>query len=161
MNNKDLVKLYAAYKSGCVGDNILNTYFAFFANIMLENHISVVEESQIASLFENRYQITLPLDFVRQVLGVGMENNSIIDDHGKYVVKSDILAHYKFNGTDFDNMWQKLLQSFKEYCMNLNIPLNYNLLEKNILDCIDKTDEAILWIHISKRGRRTCAVIRI
>lgn len=33
----NIIKLYAAYKSGFLGNNILDTYFSFMANIILRN----------------------------------------------------------------------------------------------------------------------------
>ena len=38
----DVTKLYAAYKAGYLGDNILDKYFSFVANIVVEENISVV-----------------------------------------------------------------------------------------------------------------------
>ena len=42
------MKVYAAYRSGCLGDNILDTYFPFFANIIYEQHWDEIDEKKIA-----------------------------------------------------------------------------------------------------------------
>ena len=73
-----LIKVYAAYRSGCIGDNILDTYFPFFANIIYEQHWDEIDEKKIAEVFAQKYGIILPLTFVRQVLGIGMSNGSIL-----------------------------------------------------------------------------------
>lgn len=144
MKNKDLIKLYAAYKSGCMGNNILDTYFNFLANIILEAKMTTVNETEVASKFRKKYQIDLPLSFVRQVLGIGLSNGSIIDERGVYLVKKDILAQYKFEATDFDDMWSKLINSFNEYCTLNDIGVVKSDLEPQILTAIDNTDEIIL-----------------
>ena len=144
MKNKDLIKLYAAYKSGCLGNNILDTYFNFFANIILESKMSTVNEAEIASRFWEKYQIELPLSFVRQVLGIGLINGSIVDERGAYLVKKDVIEQYKFEDTDFDELWSKLVQEFREYCSLNDITVLQNEMEAKILSAIDKTDEVIL-----------------
>ena len=82
MKNKDLIKLYAAYKSGCMGNNILDTYFNFLANIILEAKMTTVNETEVASKFRKKYQIDLPLSFVRQVLGIPL---SIIQSYREMI----------------------------------------------------------------------------
>ncbi len=65
----NITKLFAAYKAGYLGNNILDTYFSFMANIILEEQMTVVETVAIANKFKERYSIELPLPFVKQVLG--------------------------------------------------------------------------------------------
>ena len=65
----NITKLFAAYKAGYLGNNILDTYFSFMANIILEEQMTVVETVAIANKFKERYAIELPLPFVKQVLG--------------------------------------------------------------------------------------------
>lgn len=78
----NITKLYAAYKTGYLGNNILDTYFSFVANMISEERLTVVEDSIIAAKFKERYTIELPLPFIRQVLGVGVQNGSFIENHG-------------------------------------------------------------------------------
>lgn len=52
MKKDELVKLYAAYKSGCLGNNILDTYFTFFANIILEENLETISEEEMQKCFE-------------------------------------------------------------------------------------------------------------
>lgn len=144
MKNKDLIKLYAAYKSGCLGNNIMDTYFSFFANIILDEKMSTINEIDVASRFRKKYQIDLPLSLVRQVLGIGVSNGSIVDERGAYLVKKDILKQYQFEGTDFDKMWSKLIYVFNEYCMLNEIAGSKDELEMKVLSAIDNTDEVIL-----------------
>ena len=111
-----MVKLYAAYRSGCLGDNILDTYFHFFANIIYDQHWEEIDEAALADVFSDRYGILLPLTFVRQVLGVGMENNSIIDDHGKYIAQRDQIKDFRFDTDDFERRWDKMRSEFGYFC---------------------------------------------
>lgn len=102
---KNITKLYAAFKAGYLGDNILDTYFALVANMILEKRLTVIEDTAVASEIRERYQIELPLPFVRQILGVGVKNKCFIDDHGKYSVAIKELSQYRFNETDFTEKW--------------------------------------------------------
>ena len=92
----NIIKLYAAYKSGFLGNNILDTYFSFMANMISEERLSVVEDTVIAAKFEERYKMELPLPFIRQVLGVGVQNGSFIEDHGKYSVVVNEIAKQRW-----------------------------------------------------------------
>ena len=83
-------EMYAAYKAGYLGNNILDTYFSFIANMIAEEKLTVVEDTVIASKFKDRYTIDLPLPFVRQVLGVGVQNMSFIE---KISQKYQIVRH--------------------------------------------------------------------
>ena len=56
----NITKLYAAYKTGYLGNNILDTYFSFVANMISEERLTVVEDSIIAAKFKERYTIELP-----------------------------------------------------------------------------------------------------
>ena len=112
----NLVKVYAAYRSGCLGDNILDTYFRFFANIIYDQHWEEIDEAVLAEHFSKRYGISLPLPFVRQVLGVGMDNKSIMDDHGKYIALRDRIKEFRFEATDFDRRWDKMRSEFGYFC---------------------------------------------
>jgi len=143
MKKKDLVKLYAAYKAGCLGDNILDTYFNFFVNIILDDKMQTITDVEIKNRFQKRYQINLPLGLIRQVLSIGVANGSIIDDKGAYLPKREILLKYKFSEKDFDDLWRKLLDSFDNYCRKNSLIINNNL-EDKILLAIDNTDEIIL-----------------
>lgn len=144
MRNKDLIKLYAAYKSGCLGNNVLDTYFSFFANIILEERMDTINEKDVASRFRKRYQIDLPLSFVRQVLSIGLMNGSIIDERGAYLVKRDVMQQYKVEDSDFECMWSRLLSSFAKYCEVNSLSVETIKLEELVLSEIDKTDEVIL-----------------
>ena len=55
MQNNKYIKLYAAFKAGYMGQNILNTYFPFFANILHEKHIEVIDEYLLQKEFHNKY----------------------------------------------------------------------------------------------------------
>ena len=144
MKKDELVKLYAAYKSGCLGNNILDTYFTFFANIILEENLETISEEEMQKCFEKKYQVELPLGFVRQVLGIGISNGAIIDERGAYLPKRDVLLKHKFEKSDFEKLWKELINEFKEFCNKKEIEVNEQHIEENIVSAIDNTDEIIL-----------------
>ena len=140
----NIIKLYAAYKSGFLGNNILDTYFSFMANMISEERLSVVEDTVIAAKFEERYTMELPLPFIRQVLGVGVQNGSFIEDHGKYSVVVNEIAKYCFSKTDFDALWERLIKDFSEYCRAKDIDISSLDINAFVLDILDDADEKIL-----------------
>ena len=75
---KDITKLYAAYKAGYLGNNILDTYFSFIANMISEEHLSIVEDNAISDKFKERYKIELPLPFVRQIWGLACRKSVLL-----------------------------------------------------------------------------------
>ena len=140
----NIIKLYAAHKSGFLGNNILDTYFSFMANMISEERLSVVEDTVIAAKFEERYTMELPLPFIRQVLGVGVQNGSFIEDHGKYSVVVNEIAKYRFSKTDFDALWERLIKDFSEYCRAKDIDISSLDINAFVLDILDDADEKIL-----------------
>ena len=140
----NIIKLYAAYKAGFLGNNILDTYFSFVANMISEERLSVVEDTVIAAKFKERYTMDLPLPFIRQVLGVGVQNGSFIEDHGKYSVVVSEIAKYRFSKTDFDALWNRLIKDFSEYCRAKDIDISSLDINAFILDILDDADEKIL-----------------
>lgn len=140
----NIIKLYAAYKAGFLGNNILDTYFSFIANMISEERLAVVEDTVIAAKFKERYTMDLPLPFIRQVLGVGVQNGSFIEDHGKYSVVLNEIAKYRFSKTDFDALWNRLIKDFSEYCRAKDIDISSLDINAFILDILDDADEKIL-----------------
>lgn len=139
-----LIKVYAAYRSGCIGDNILDTYFPFFANIIYEQHWDEIDEKKIAEVFAQKYGIILPLTFVRQVLGIGMSNGSILDDHGKYIADRGLIKQFRFEATDFDKRWDKLRSEFGYYCKKEKFDLSGVNIDERILNSLETIDEKII-----------------
>lgn len=140
----NIIKLYAAYKAGFLGKNILDTYFSFIANMISEERLAVVEDTVIAAKFKERYTMDLPLPFIRQVLGVGVQNGSFIEDHGKYSVVVNEIAKYRFSKTDFDALWDRLIKDFSEYCRAKDIDISSLDINAFILNILDDADEKIL-----------------
>ena len=140
----DVTKLYAAYKAGYLGDNILDTYFSFVANILVEEHISVVEDHVIASKLSERYSIDFPLPFIRQVLGVGVQNNCFVEDHGKYSVVIEELSKYRFQESNFNSLWSQLINEFEKYCRSIDVDISSFNTEEFILRILDASDEVII-----------------
>lgn len=141
---KDLVKLYAAFRSGCLGDNILEAYFPFLANIICEENWASVDEKLIATKFNQKYKITIPLTFIRQVLGIGLVNGSIVVDHGKYIAVNEKLKGYRFDCQEFETQWKKMITTFSLFCDENGLDISHFDVEARILDCVDNYDESIL-----------------
>ena len=144
VNMANIIKLYAAYKAGFLGNNVLDTYFSFVANMISEERLTVVEDTVIAAKFKERYTMELPLPFIRQVLGVGVQNGSFIEDHGKYSVVVNEIAKYHFSKTDFDVLWERLIKNFSECCRTKDIDISSLDINAFVLDILDDADEKIL-----------------
>lgn len=142
MNNA--IKLYAAYKAGFLGNDIFNTYFSFFANIIVQNRIKVADDALIANKFEEKYGIKLPLPFVRQVLGVGVENKCFVEDHGKYSVSIEKVLSFQIDESGFQEHWNQLIEKFCKYCMSMDISITSEEAEKFVLNVLDESDDEIL-----------------
>ena len=140
----DVTKLYAAYKAGYLGNNILDTYFSFIANMIVEERMTVIEDSVIADKFNERYTIDLPLPFVRQILGVGVQNNCFKEVFNKYNVVIEEVSKYRFIESDFNKLWNKLIGDFEADCCKKEIDISPNKISEFILDILDDTDEVIL-----------------
>lgn len=137
-------KLYAAYKAGYLGNNILDTYFSFIANIISEEHLTTVEDEVIANKFKERYAIELPLPLIRQILGVGVQKKCFIEDRGKYRVVVEELTKYCFSDTDFNVLWGSLISEFTAYCQTKDIDITSIDINNFLLSILDDTDEKIL-----------------
>ena len=140
----DITKLYASYKAGYLGNNILDTYFSFIANIIINKDLTTIEDTQIADEFKKKYAIDLPLSFVRQVLGVGVRNNCFIEDHGKYSINIDEIKKYEFQENDFNKLWSLLISEFESYCRKIDVDIASVNTNDFILDILDDSDEKIL-----------------
>ena len=141
----NVTKLYACFKAGFLGSNILDTYFSFVANIIIDNSINTIEDSVIQSQFKDRYSIELPLPFIRQVLGVGVQNNCFIEDHGQYSVVHEEIIKYRFDESDFDALWSSLITDFKAYCDMNSIDISSFDVEDFIMNSFDDSDDRILY----------------
>ncbi|MBP5349281.1 MAG: hypothetical protein J6Z13_02865 [Clostridia bacterium] len=141
---KTITKLFAAYKAGYLGDNIFDTYFSFVANMLIDEKVMIVEDSIVAEKLKERYAIELPLPFIRQVLGIGVQNNCFVEDHGKYRVDLDKLSLYRFNDSDFNALWSRLLNEFSSYCDSNGVIIVSSQLEEFVLCILDDTDDKIL-----------------
>ena len=86
----------------------------------------------------------LPLPFIRQILGVGVQNGSFIEDHGKYSVVVNKLAMYRFSETDFNTLWERLINEFSAYCRVKDIEISSLDTSAFVLDILDDADEKIL-----------------
>ena len=140
----DVTKLYAAFKAGYLGSNIFDTYFSFIANIIVEEHINVVEDHIIASKLKERYTVEFPLPFIRQVLGVGVRNNCFVEDHGKYSVVFEEISKYCFQESNFNDLWNQLLAEFETYCAKIDVDISSVKTDQFILNILDKSDEVII-----------------
>lgn len=148
---EEITKFYAAYKAGYLGNNILDTYFALVANIILKKQLTVIEDTVVASEIQKRYMIDLPLPFVRQILGVGVKNRCFIEDHGKYVVAVEKLSQYNFDEKNFNELWKQLIHKFEEYCQEKAIDNSSYDINDFVLNMLDDTDDIILSDGISEK----------
>jgi hypothetical protein len=146
MDNK-INKLYAAYRSGCLGDNIFHSYYPFLANIISEEECQTVDAEQVAEKFMSRYDFPLPLNFIRQILSVGVEKEDIIYDQGKYIPRREKFKSHKIDNTTFNLLWERMIQGFTSYCGTNGFNLSGIDVEANIFHFFDFYDENILSIN--------------
>ncbi len=134
MNQEEkFLKMYIAFRSGCLGNNVLDVYFSFFANILLEKNIKIINAKNLCEEFEQRYQFSVPITFVRQVLSVGLSNSAIISDKGQYEVDHEKLKQYKVDLSDFELLWKELLEKFNSFCTTNSLNIINETLEDDIL----------------------------
>lgn len=107
--------VYALFKMQCANGNVLEAYYPFMANIILENNMEEINEDLIKKVFEERYKINISVLFIRQVLGVGIENKSIVKKYGKYIADNAELKKYKIGKSDFNKSWNTLKSLFQKY----------------------------------------------
>jgi len=143
LNNK-IVKLYAAYRSGCLGDNIFHAYYPLIASVISEENWDIVDETQVGEKFKGKYDISLPLNFIRQILGVGVEKKEIIYDRGKYIAQKEKLMSYSIDNEDFDLCWKQMMDGFDSYCQDNDVDLVEVDIESEIFRFLDVYDEAIV-----------------
>ena len=74
-----------------------------------------INEDLIKKVFEERYKINISVLFIRQVLGVGIENKSIVKKYGKYIADNAELKKYKIGKSDFNKSWNTLKSLFQKY----------------------------------------------
>lgn len=141
---KDFTKMYAACRSGCLGNNILEAYFPFLVNIINEENWDNVEDTRVAEYFLKKYNIPVPLTFVRQVLSIGIENKSINYDRGKYLVRRDILKQYIFESSAFDKQWNRMFEEYISFCSTNKYDIASVNIEERILKWIDTNDESVI-----------------
>ena len=144
MEEKNCIKLYAAFKAGYLGNNILETYYPFFASILYENRGEKVDEYILQENFNQKYNFKPTIPFIRQVLSIGIENSSIKKIANNFIADYSILKQYVFDSSSFEQQWKKLITEFKQYC-ELN-PTNYNTqkIEDDILKYIEKNDYKLI-----------------
>ena len=144
MKNNKYIKLYAAFKAGYMGQNILNTYFPFFANILYEKHIEVIDEYLLQTEFNNKYNFEPTIPFIRQVLSVGLGNKSIKKVANNYIGDFSELKKYSLNTDDFESSWSKLIYEFKNYCSDSKTEYDTTNAEDDLISYIENNDYLII-----------------
>lgn len=151
-------KYYAAYRAGYLGENVLDTYFSFMANIINEENMSIVEDVKIREAMKKRYDIELPLSFIRQVLAIGVKNKCFVQNRGKYSVSVTEIEKYKFVQTEFETLWGNLIVEFDSYCRETNMECSSIKLEEFILNMLDETDEIIISTDVTDSSCATTSL---
>lgn len=106
--------------------------------------MDVVDEAKVAEKFKSKYDIPLPLSFVRQILGVGVEKKAIVADHGAYIAQKEKLKEYVIFNSDFSSYWSCMLNCFSQFCVENNFDLSQFDIETCVLRFFNTYDENIL-----------------
>ena len=73
-----------------------------------------------------------------------MENNSIIDDHGKYIAQRDQIKDFRFDTDDFERRWDKMRSEFGYFCKIEQFDLTGINIDERILSSLETLDEKIV-----------------
>lgn len=132
------IDVYALFKMQCANGCVLESYYPFLANIILENDMEEINEDLIKKAFEERYNIHISVSFIRQVLGIGIENKSIVKKYGKYIADKLELKKYKIGKSDFNKSWSTLKNLFQKYYFtNTKEKIEDHLFEELVFSLID------------------------
>lgn len=144
MEDKKFLRLYAVFKAGYLGHNILETYYPFFASIIYEEQMETVDEHYIQKKFTEKYNFSPTILFIRQVLCIGIENKSIQKKAGKYTPALSEIKKYVIDSSSFDTQWHSLIALFETFC-KANCPdILINDIETEIINYIDGNDYKII-----------------
>ncbi len=136
-----LTLLYAALKTGFIkNNNVLNAYYSLVANIIMTNRIETIDENEITVLFEKNYGIPVTIPFVRQVLGVGLENGSIETVKGQYKTNFDEIKKQIPSNDEFDRNWGTLVGDFLRYARKNGCEISKEQTDNLIIEYV--TDES-------------------
>ncbi|MCL2286206.1 MAG: hypothetical protein FWC32_07560 [Firmicutes bacterium] len=116
------VALYSILGKDTDYSNVLEVYFSFLATIISEEDWDDISEDIVAQKLDSKYGLALPSSVIRQILGVGMSNNSIVYTKGKYVVNRDILNNYCIDEESAQTFWPRLINEFINYCSRYRQP---------------------------------------
>lgn len=132
--NEKLIYLYAAIKSGIVKNDTIGEYFSLLANIILKNKIEVIDENQLMILFNELYGTDVSVQFIRQVLNIGLSNNSIREKKGQYVPDLNEMKKYNIDDNDFNKQWNVLVNEFLRYTRKNSLDISKEISEEFILN---------------------------
>lgn len=147
-------KAYAAYLSGWLGKSIYDAWFMFFAQIILDAKSDVLDIVSIRDEFNTRYNIKIPIDFVRQTLFLhkdvlGFDKNKVsIIDHARLV--QSIAPDQKYVES-----WNKLKTAFERFCISEGMMVGPDL-ESVILDCVESYDVEVVAPHEDFDIKKKC-----
>ena len=156
MDKNKFIKLHAAFKSGFLGNNIMETYYPFFASIIYTNKYQTIDEYVLQKDFMAKYNFTPTIPFIRQVLSIGLENNSIKSLAGKFVPDFPALKAHIFDSSQFDQTWSNMVLMFQQFCIDFNSSYDPANAADDILKYIEQNDyQMILPIEINTNTTTT------
>lgn len=140
--NERYTDAYILFKSQCMDGNVLKAYYPFFAQIVLDEKWEEIDENKIKERFEIKYGIPMTVSFVRQVLGEGITNGSIVKKSGKYIADIQILKECSLRTELFEEQWKCLEKDFQAFCYercneNEKIEIKKEEFEKAVVELID------------------------
>lgn len=112
MEREKILKSYAVIQAGLIGENMLESYFPYFANIIYQNKYKYIDEEELKHDFKEKYFIDVPSTFIRQVLSVGIKNELIIYYKGRYEANLCKFENLCFDEVKFEQSWSALIDKF-------------------------------------------------
>lgn len=131
--NERYLDVYTLFKMQCADGDILRAYYPFLANIILDAKMDKIDENIVKNAFEEKYEIPITIPFIRQILGVGIDNGSIVKRFGEYSPNLNELNKYRIPSSDFDIMWKRFKTEFDNFCRSNNLETVSNETFENLV----------------------------
>lgn len=141
MRSKRIVKLQAAYLTGCLNRNIFESYLPFFIKAVEAGNLSMFNAEEVSAAIGSRYGIDLPLTFVRTVLVVGCQRELFCNDKksGRYYLVQTKKGEFAFDDHGFNEKWDRLKVHFEDFCARRKYVLPEDV-DEELLRCIEEVD---------------------
>lgn len=141
MKSTRIIKLQAAYLTGCFNQNVFESYLPFFVKAVEACNLVMFNAEEVSVAICSRYGVDLPLTFVRTVLAVGCQRELFCNDKksGRYYLVQAKAGGFVFDDREFNAKWARLKAHFMDFCVKRKQTLPEDV-EEELLRCIEEVD---------------------